>query len=70
LRALELPMGRALELQPVADSALERAAATHFAHGRASVGLFYLSRMQQPTERADLRELAASARAQLAGSPF
>jgi tetratricopeptide (TPR) repeat protein len=70
LRALELPMHRALELQPVADSALERAAVTHFAQGRATVGLFYLEHMQQPTQRQDLRALAARARASVATSPL
>jgi hypothetical protein len=70
LRALELPMRRALELQPVSDGALERAAATHFASGRSSVGLFYLQRMQRPTQRPELQALAARARARQAGSPL
>jgi hypothetical protein len=70
LRALELPMRRALELQPVADAALERAAEVHFAAGRGSVGLFYLQRMKRPTERADLQALAARARARQADSPL
>jgi len=70
LRALELPMHRALELQPVADSALERAAATHFAQGRPTVGLFYLGHMQQPTQHRELQALAARARALLAGAPL
>jgi hypothetical protein len=70
LRALELPMRRALELQPVADAALERAAESHFANGRSSVGLFYLERMKRPTQRPDLQALAARARAQQADSPL
>jgi hypothetical protein len=70
LRALELPMRRALELQPVEDGPLERAAESHFARGRSSVGLFYLQRMKRPTQRPDLQALAVRARAQQAGSPL
>lgn len=61
LRALELPLARALALEPIEDEPLERAAATHFAAGRASVGLFYLGRMRAPTKSPEL--LAAQAAA-------
>ncbi len=69
LRALELPMARALALEPIEDGPLEHAAATHFAAGRPSVGLFYLGRMRKPTERPELLAVQAAAARALSSAP-
>ena len=50
--------------------ALEGAADAHFKAGRASLGWFFLSRMQKRTKRADLLAEGERARLQLAGSPL
>jgi len=69
LRTLELPMARALALEPAEDAALEHAAATHFAAGRPSVGLFYLGRMKKPTGRPELLAAQAAAAHAQANAP-
>lgn len=61
LRTLELPMGRALTLQPFPDDALERAARTHLSAGRPTVALFYLRQMQQPSAAPELVRLQTDA---------
>jgi hypothetical protein len=61
LRALEVPLARSLSLDPLQNEVLEKAAATHFAAGRSSVGLFYLERMRPPTSRPELQAARAAA---------
>jgi tetratricopeptide (TPR) repeat protein len=68
VRAMELPLARALEIEPLPDQALERAAAVHFAEGRPSIGWFFLQRMQKPTEQADLRAAGERERLRQVGS--
>lgn len=70
LRALELPLARSLQLSPVDDETLERAAATQFAAGHGSVGAFYLRQMATPTQRPELRARKARAEEAQARSPL
>ncbi|MDD9965044.1 MAG: hypothetical protein OXR73_02380 [Myxococcales bacterium] len=70
LRALELPLAFALSQEPVPDAALEQAARKHLQEGRPSVGLFYLGRMGRQTTDAEVRELAARARARVTPLPL
>jgi hypothetical protein len=69
VRALEIPLGRSLALQPVDDRVLEHAAETQFKAGNPSVGLFYLHRMQTPTARPDLRAIQQRAEQAFSSSP-
>jgi tetratricopeptide (TPR) repeat protein len=70
LRAAELPLGRALELQPFPDSALEHAAEVQFAAERPTLALLYLRHMRQPTRKPELLAAAAQARAALVTAPL
>jgi protein O-mannosyl-transferase len=70
LRALEVPLRRALDLRPVPDAALESAAALHFREGRPTLGAFYLRRMQRPTQRPELRQQLERVSPALAESPL
>jgi tetratricopeptide (TPR) repeat protein len=70
VRALEIPLARALDLVPFPDDALARAARTHFRAGRPTVGLFYFERMDAPSREPDLIRFAEAARnAFPAGAP-
>jgi hypothetical protein len=69
VRAFELPMGRALQLAPMPDDALEHAAALQFEHNQPAVALFYLERMQRPTQQPVLQALAQRARALRGNGP-
>ncbi|MDH5671681.1 MAG: hypothetical protein OEZ06_06000 [Myxococcales bacterium] len=54
-----LALERALQLEPVADETLERAAAIQLQAGRAKVARFYLSRMGRPPRDPRLQALTA-----------
>jgi tetratricopeptide (TPR) repeat protein len=70
VRALELPLGRALQLRPVPDDVLEHAAMAQLAQGQPSVALFYVRQLRRPTQDAALRTLADDARRRLTGAPI
>jgi tetratricopeptide (TPR) repeat protein len=70
LRTFELPMGRALALQPVLDRALEHAAVAYFERGMPTVGMFYVRQLEQPTGNPGLARLAASMAKRMANSPL
>lgn len=65
LGALEVPLARALALEPYPDETLERAALVQARAGRASIARFYLARMRRPTRDPELVSLL---RGRLAGA--
>jgi hypothetical protein len=67
---MELPMGRALALQPVPDGVLERVAVAQFESGRPSLAYFYLRQMQEPTKNPALQALAKRVAEQQRHSPL
>ncbi len=58
LRALELPLARALELAPLPDAALERAARVQLEHGRLNLARVYLLHMRNPPHDPQLKAIA------------
>ena len=62
VRSCEVALARSLAVSPLPDDALEYAAAAQFNLGHPLLALFYLDRMEKPTQREELIERAQFAR--------